>query len=113
VTTVSTHVLDAVAGAAARGVPVELSTRDDSGSWRPVEKGVTDADGRLRFTAEAPAGAARLTFGTGPWFSGRGIVTFYPEVVITFSTFAFDDGPRHYHVPLLLSPFAYSTYRGS
>ena len=111
--TVSTHILDAVAGAPARGVSVELSARDDSRSWRPVETGVTDADGRIRFGAETASGVYRLTFATGPYFADRGIVTFYPEVVITFSTVTVDDAPGHFHVPLLLSPYSYSTYRGS
>jgi 5-hydroxyisourate hydrolase len=111
--TVSTHILDAVAGAPARGVSVELSVRDDGGSWRPVESGVTDADGRLRFAAETAGGVYRLTFATGLYFSDQGRPGFYPEVVITFSAAAADDAPGHFHVPLLLSPYAYSTYRGS
>ena len=111
--TVSTHILDAVAGAPARGVSVELSLRDDSQSWRPVETGVTDADGRIRFATETVSGVYRLTFATGLYFSDHGLVGFYPEVVITFSTVTFDDAPGHYHVPLLLSPYSYSTYRGS
>jgi 5-hydroxyisourate hydrolase len=111
--TVSTHILDAVAGAPARGVPVELSVRDDDGSWRSVETGVTDADGRIRFGAETVSGAYRLTFATGLYFSNQGRVGFYPEVVITFSTVTPDGAPGHFHVPLLLSPYAYSTYRGS
>ena len=112
--TVSTHILDAVAGRPAAGVSVELSLRDDDGrSWRSVEAGVTDPDGRIRFGAETASGVYRLTFATGPYFADRGIVTFYPEVVITFSTVTVDDVPGHYHVPLLLSPYSYSTYRGS
>jgi 5-hydroxyisourate hydrolase len=111
--TVSTHVLDAVAGTPAPGVPVALSMRDTDGSWLSVEAGVTDADGRLRFAAQTTGTAYRLTFGTGLYFAGHGVATFYPEVVITFSTFTLDAAPGHYHVPLLLSPYAYSTYRGS
>ena len=111
--TVSTHILDAVAGAPARGVSVELSLRDDDRSWRSVETGVTDADGRIRFAAETASGVYRLTFATGLYFSNRGLVGFYPEVVITFSTVTVDDAPGHFHVPLLLSPYSYSTYRGS
>ena len=60
-----------------------------------------------------PSGVYRLTFATGPYFSDHGLVGFYPEVVITFSTGAVEETPGHYHVPLLLSPYAYSTYRGS
>jgi len=111
--TVSTHILDSVAGAPAPAVPVSLSVRDPGGSWLPVEAGVTDADGRLRFAAETPSGAYRLTFATGRYYADRGFATFYPEVVITFSAVAVDDASEHYHVPLLLSPYSYSTYRGS
>jgi 5-hydroxyisourate hydrolase len=111
--TVSTHILDAVAGRPAAGVPVELSLRDDSRSWRSVETGVTDAGGRIRFAAETVSGVYRLTFATGLYFSNVGRVGFYPEVVITFSTVTLEGAPGHYHVPLLLSPYSYSTYRGS
>jgi 5-hydroxyisourate hydrolase len=111
--TVSTHILDAVAGVPARGVSVELSQRDDSRSWRSAETGVTDADGRILFASETASGVYRLTFATGPYFSDRGLAGFYPEVVITFSTVTGEETPGHFHVPLLLSPYAYSTYRGS
>ena len=111
--TVSTHVLDAVTGAPARGVPVELSLRDDDRSWRSVETSVTDADGRIRFAAETVSGVYRLTFATGRYFSEIGRAGFYPEVVITFSAVTPDGAPGHFHVPLLLSPYSYSTYRGS
>lgn len=111
--TVSTHILDAVAGLPARGVSVQLARRDSSGSWLSVEAGVTDADGRLRFAAPTAGDASRLTFATGRYFADRGIASFYPEVVVTFSTVTADGGPGRFHVPLLLSPYAYSTYRGS
>jgi 5-hydroxyisourate hydrolase len=111
--TVSTHILDAVSGRPATGVSVALTMRDPGGSWLPVEKGVTDADGRIGFAAATAGGAYRLTFATGLYFGARGVPTFYPEVVITFSTVTLEDGPGHFHVPLLLSPYAYSTYRGS
>jgi 5-hydroxyisourate hydrolase len=108
--TVSTHVLDAVAGHPAAGVAIALSRLVPSGSWQPVDEGVTDADGRLRFGAETAGGAYRLTFATGAYFADRSVPAFYPEVVITFTA---DAGGGHFHVPLLLSPYAYSTYRGS
>ena len=111
--TVSTHILDAVAGTPAAGVSVSLSKRDPDESWLLAEAGVTDADGRLRFTTETTGGAYRLTFATGLYFSNVGRVGFYPEVVITFSTVTLEGAPGHYHVPLLLSPYSYSTYRGS
>ena len=111
--TISTHVLDASAGAPAAGVSVTLSRL--AGSWLDVESGVTDADGRHRFLADVPAGTYCLTFGTGAYFAARAVATFYPEVAVTFTVPepAGDADAGHFHVPLLLSPFAYSTYRGS
>jgi len=113
--TISTHVLDASAGTPAAGVSVTLSRL--AGGWLDVESGVTDEDGRHRFVADAPAGTYRLTFGTGPYFAARSVPTFYPEVAITFTIpdpgSADEGNAAHFHVPLLLSPFAYSTYRGS
>jgi 5-hydroxyisourate hydrolase len=103
---VSTHVLDAVLGRPAAGVTVQLL--DDQGV---VAEGTTDADGRCRLTADATeAGPHRLVFGTGEWFAGQGRETFWPEVVLAF---AVREPAEHHHVPLLLSPFSYSTYRGS
>ena len=103
---VSTHVLDAVAGRPAAGVAVQL--RDDAGV---VAEGVTDADGRCRLTEEPTRpGLHRLVFATGAWSSAQGRETFWPEVVLSF---AVREPAEHHHVPLLLSPFAYSTYRGS
>jgi len=116
--TLSTHVLDATTGRPAAGVQVRLERRDDDGSgggWAPASQGQTDGDGRLRLaghggSAEFEPGVYRITFATGPWFAARGAASFYPEVTITFEITASDE---HYHVPLLLSPYAYSTYRGS
>ena len=108
--TVSTHVLDASAGQPAAGVAVALSFAGPSGGWVPVEPGETDGDGRHRFGAATEPGTYRLVFGTGAYFAGRGVAAFYPEVTITFTV---AEPGVHYHVPLLLSPFAYSTYRGS
>jgi 5-hydroxyisourate hydrolase len=105
--TVSTHVLDASLGAPAAGVAVTLSVFDVG--WSDLESAVTDADGRHRFDAATPPGTYRLAFATGPYFGARGVRAFYPEVAVAFT--ASDSG--HLHVPLLLSPFAYSTYRGS
>ena len=106
--TVSTHVLDASAGVPAGGVHVVLEGRSADGSWEVAGHAVTDGDGRARFPGNVAAGEYRLTFGTGAYFTARGTTSFYPEVTVTFSVAS---GP--YHVPLLLSPFAYSTYRGS
>jgi 5-hydroxyisourate hydrolase len=105
--TISTHVLDATAGAPATGVGVLLEARGDGG-WQAVADGATDEDGRLRFPDSVRAGTYRLTFGTGSYFAAQGVESFYPEVAVTFMA-----SGGHYHVPLLLSPFAYSTYRGT
>ncbi|MFW2513245.1 hydroxyisourate hydrolase [Demequina sp. SO4-13] len=107
---VTTHVLDAVRGTPASGVSVTLSERGGEG-WEPVASAVTDDDGRVSdFGPEhLENGVYQVRFDTGMYFSQLDVETFYPEVVITFEV----DGAEHYHVPLLLSPFAYSTYRGS
>lgn len=113
-TTVSTHVLDSTTGRPATGVGIRLERRDGDG-WRPVGAGATDDDGRLRTLAPdgVPPGTYRLTFATGEWFATAGRETFYPEVTVTFTVAAGAAEPPHLHVPLLLAPFAYSTYRGS
>jgi 5-hydroxyisourate hydrolase len=105
VTSLSTHVLDAVTGTPAVGIALEV-TADGT----PVAVGVTDADGRARLAEDLAPGTYRLRFATGDWFAAAGRETFHPEVVVAF-TVAPDR--EHLHVPLLLSPFAYSTYRGS
>ena len=103
---VSTHVLDAVLGRPAAGIAVRLFVGADE-----VAEGVTDRDGRCRLTDDATGlGTHRLVFTTGPWFAEQNRETFYPEVVLTFTV---QEPAEHHHVPLLLSPFAYSTYRGS
>ncbi|GAB3362742.1 hydroxyisourate hydrolase [Modestobacter lapidis] len=103
---VSTHVLDSVTGHPATGVAVALYAGDEQ-----LATGATDADGRCRLAeGDTGAGVHRLVFGTGAWFAGQGRETFYPEVVLTFTV---REPADHHHVPLLLSPFAYSTYRGS
>ena len=103
---VSTHVLDSVLGRPAAGVAVRLLVGDVVAA-----EGVTDADGRCRLTEDpTAAGPHRLVFDTGAWFADQDRATFYPEVVLTF---AVREPAEHHHVPLLLAPFAYSTYRGS
>lgn len=107
----TTHVLDAATGTPAPGIELALATA----SGVPIATGTTDADGRAGLGPERlEAGDYALTFSTGSYFAGRGVATFYPSVTVTFRV-AVDDqgGSPHYHVPLLLSPFAYSTYRGS
>ena len=113
----STHVLDAGTGLPARGVTVHLAARLGSAGegrpWHDIAQGRTDDDGRVRELAsgdELSPGHYRITFDTGPYFAAKGVATFYPEVTIVFEV---TDPSLHLHVPLLLSPFAYSTYRGS
>jgi 5-hydroxyisourate hydrolase len=105
---VTTHVLDATAGAPAAGIAVTLAPS----VGEPFASGVTDSDGRIADLGpdRLEPGDYRIDFRTGEYFAGRGQQTFYPQVSITFSVSA---EHAHYHVPLLLSPFAYSTYRGS
>lgn len=108
----STHVLDAVRGTPAAGVPVRLAAVTPEGP-RLLATVRTDEDGRAREglpTGLAP-GVYRLAFDTAEYFTAQGIKEFfYPEVVVCFTVTAPE---AHYHVPLLLSPFAYSTYRGT
>lgn len=103
---ISTHVLDSVLGRPAAGIAVRLFAGKEL-----LAEGVTDRDGRCRLTEDATAtGTHRLVFATGEWFAGQDRQTFYPEVVLSFDVR--EPAERH-HVPLLLAPFAYSTYRGS
>jgi 5-hydroxyisourate hydrolase len=103
----STHVLDTVTGRPAAGVTVTLT--DAAGT--ELTTASADADGRIgQLGAELPAGLYRLHFDTGGYFAGQDIPTFYPEIVIAFEI---TDPAGKYHVPVLLSPYAYSTYRGS
>jgi 5-hydroxyisourate hydrolase len=102
----STHVLDAALGVPATAVTVTL--HDPEG--RLVTTARTDADGRVAFDLELGAGSHRLVFDTGAYFAAADRDTFYPEVTVSF---AVDPEQAHYHVALLLSPFAYTTYRGS
>ena len=108
---ITTHVLDTSRGRPAAGVPVVLERAVDSG-WQSVGRGTTDADGRVRDLLASPpeVGRYRLSFDTGAYFNAIGETGFYPEVSVTFVV---GRGEEHYHVPLLLSPFGYSTYRGS
>jgi 5-hydroxyisourate hydrolase len=105
-------VLDTARGRPAAGVPVVLE-RAAGAEWQVVGRGETDVDGRLRTLmaadAAVPAGVYRLVFDTRAYFDALGARAFYPRVTIVFET----TGEVHYHVPLLLSPFGYSTYRGS
>jgi len=107
VTGISTHVLDAALGHPAQGVPVRLTTPDGT-----THDGVTDADGRIGDLLTEPPGPGvhRLTFDTAAYFAATGRTGFHPEVTVAFEV---ADGRPHVHVPLLLSPYSYTTYRGS
>jgi 5-hydroxyisourate hydrolase len=108
---ITTHVLDTSLGRPATGVAVSLEQLGAAG-WIRVAQGRTDSDGRIRRWGpeRLPAGEYRLVFGTADYFAARGVETFYPQVTVTFHIL---DPEGHCHVPLLLAPFAYSTYRGS
>ena len=109
---ITTHVLDTSQGRPAAGVPVILEIQK-AGGWQEISKGATDADGRLRHLLEPGAlgaGIYRLTFETSVYFHARKIHGLYPQITIAFQVAA---PKEHYHIPLLLSPYGYSTYRGS
>lgn len=111
--TISTHVLDTSTGTPARGVAVTLDRKIAGGAWARVGSGDTDADGRLKTLVPAGErldfGTYKLTFDTGAYAHANGTRAFFPEVSIVFDI----SDAKHHHVPLLLSPFGYSTYRGS
>jgi 5-hydroxyisourate hydrolase len=103
---ITTHVLDLARGVPGAGIAVRLDQAHADG-WRELAAALTDADGRVREWPGAPGlapGAHRLTFATAA------LTPFYPEISVVFDV---TDAGAHYHVPLLLSPFGYSTYRGS
>lgn len=107
----TTHVLDTALGKPAQGLPVLLELKS-SGRWKALGRGKTDADGRLKALlpeGKLRFGVYRLTFNTAAYFHRRGIAAFYPEVAVVFQV----RDARHHHVPLLLNPFGYSTYRGT
>jgi 5-hydroxyisourate hydrolase len=111
---ITTHVLDTAHGRPARGVAVTLEIARSPGEWTELARGVTDGDGRIgRFDPPLPPlepAVYRLRFATGAYFAAMGTRGFYPEVSVVVQI---DEPAQHYHVPLLLSPFGYSTYRGS
>ena len=111
---ITTHVLDTSRGRPASGVPVRLELETADGSWKQIGKGTTDADGRAKDLLPVGfglhGGIYRLIFDTETYFAAQNIEGFYREVTIVFTV---RDPAQHYHVPLLLSPFGYSTYRGS
>lgn len=117
--TLSSHCLNTTTGVPAAGLSI-LVEREQEGQWHPLAQGLTNADGRVTMAAwswrdpspapaSLPPGQYRATFDTGAYFTKTGVTThFYPVVVVHFHM-----GTGHHHIPLLLSPFGYSTYKGS
>jgi len=111
---ITTHVLDTSKGKPAGGVTATLTLEASDGSWKELGQGTTNNDGRIADLLEkgkpVEKGNYCLTFDTESYFHNANVPTFYPQVRIYFEV---QDSAEHYHVPLLLSPFGYSTYRGS
>lgn len=111
---ISTHVLDTARGKPASGIPVRLEREGGAGTWQPIGDGQTNEDGRCAQLLPEPAalslGTYRLVFETAKYFASHKIEGLYPFVEIAFSV---RDGESHFHIPLLLSPNGYTTYRGS
>jgi 5-hydroxyisourate hydrolase len=117
VASITTHVLDTSTGRPAAGIRVVLERGGGSNGWEYVGAGEADVDGRVRTLVEegiaAEPGLYRLVFDSRGYFGSRGIPAFYPSIVVTFEIPAPMDPVAHFHLPLLLSPFGYTTYRGS
>ena len=113
-TKISTHVLDTALGSPAAGVPVILEHSDPSGVWQTVASSKTDTDGRCKLPESESyllkEGLYRLSFDTKSYFAAKNILGLYPSVQITFEV---RPSESHFHIPLLLSPNGYTTYRGS
>jgi 5-hydroxyisourate hydrolase len=111
---ITTHILDTARGRPAEGVVVVLERRQADASWVELACGITNSDGRIATLlpekAALTTGIYRLRFATAGYFDSLSMQSFYPEVQVHFQI---DDPAGHYHVPLLLSPYGYSTYRGS
>ena len=111
---ITTHVLDISRGKAASGIAVTLERRISETEWKILKKAATNADGRIEDLlapgSQAEAGIYRLTFETAPYFRSSGGTGFYPYASIAFEI---TQPQEHHHVPLLLSPYGYSTYRGT
>jgi 5-hydroxyisourate hydrolase len=110
---ITTHVLDTAAGSPAQGVPVVLEHLSSTEAWGVVGRGATDADGRAKSLCTGTAltaGTYRLTFQVSEYLAKNGRAGFYPYITIVFEV---KDPTQHYHVPVLLSDFGFTTYRGS
>lgn len=109
----STHILDLARGKPAASVPVRLEYQNPPGEWRQISSSQTDHDGRcgeLLHGGESPPGIYRLVFDTGSYFRAMNVASLYPVVEVIFET---REGDSRLHIPLLLSPNGYTTYRGS
>jgi len=109
---ISTHVLDTVRGRPVSGLHVALEAAANDGRWQLVAQGMTDADGRVTdlLSRVGSVGPHRIVFDTGDWAANHGQQSFYPRVTVEFVV---ADPAQHLHIPLLLSPFGYTTYRGT
>jgi len=112
--TISTHILDTARGKPANGVAVYLESQNTDETWEQLTHAWTDEEGRVKpfFLLEEPlkGGTCRLVFDTESYFSALDSNCFYPQVCVVFNI---GDDPQHYHIPLLISPYGYSTYRGT
>ena len=111
---ITTHILDTSIGCPITNVLVRLEQQNQDGSWRELSSGTTDNDGRIMNLLPEEevldSGVYQMIFLTAPYFEKQGVSFFYPEIEIRF---LLHHPEQHYHIPLLLSPFGYSTYRGS
>ena len=110
---ITTHVLDTAHGRPAGGLALRVERLEGGSRWQLLGEHTTDADGRavlLSGPGSLAAGSFRIVFSTGEYFAARGVATFYPRVTVEFEI---TDTDGLHHLPLLLSPFGYSTYRGS
>lgn len=109
--TISSHVLDTSLGLPAAGLVIKLQYQLDD-NWELVGTSVTTTQGRIANFAvlDVNASCFRLSFASADYFARRKIITFFPDIVVTFLV---DKNQPHYHIPLLITPFSYSTYRGS
>ena len=111
---ITTHILDTTSGRPGAGIPVVLERKTHTSGWQSIAEGITDIDGRVNDLLSATEaflpGHYRLIFDTGAYFAMKNLECFFPQVTVGFVV---KDPVQHYHVPLLLSPFGYSTYRGS
>jgi 5-hydroxyisourate hydrolase len=109
---ITSHVLDTSRGKPAEGITIQLEFKAADNQWQPIKQDVTDSDGRVASLVDGSPemGDFRISFLVDDYFRRHDVEAFYPIVQIEFKV---GDADQHYHVPLLLNPFGYSTYRGS